>query len=80
MVTTALWTFVFLLAVLCFAVSIFKHITRLGGLRRDDGRDYSPKTWTKRIGKVLWYGLGQEKFWRAEQPSASCTSSYSGGF
>jgi ABC-type multidrug transport system fused ATPase/permease subunit len=37
--------------------------------RRDDGRDYSQKTWIPRLKNTLIYGLGQFKFLKGDQPA-----------
>jgi len=67
--TIVLWSVVFLAGVGFFAYQMTGRLKILFAARRDDGRDYSPKTWGKRIKNTLVYGFGQGKFFRDEQPA-----------
>jgi Fe-S oxidoreductase len=58
------WSFVFAIAVAGFLYQVTNRFRILLMVRRDDGRDYSPKTWPKRIRNTLLYGFGQYKFFR----------------
>lgn len=64
-----LWTLVFLAGTGFFAYQIWGRMQVLLKARRDDGRDYSKKTWKLRIKNTLYYGLGQAKFFKGDQPA-----------
>jgi len=64
-----LWTLFFLAGVGFFSYQIWGRWQVLVKARRDDGRDYSQKTWGIRLKNTLIYGLGQSKFFRGDQPA-----------
>src|SRR6478609_3938462 len=65
----ALWSLCFIAGIGYFAWQIYGRFGVLLKLRRDDGRDYSPKTWPKRIWNTVVYALGQKKFFLDDQPA-----------
>jgi len=67
--TVILWTLVFLSGVGFFGFQIWGRLKVLLKARRDDGRDYSQKTWGPRLKNTLIYGLGQFKFLKGDQPA-----------
>lgn len=67
--TALLWTFAFLAGIGFFAYQIWGRLQLLFKARRDDGRDYSQKTWGKRLRLAAYYGLGQAKFFKGDQPA-----------
>ncbi len=68
-ITVILWTIAFLAGVGFFAYQLFGRFAVLKGMRTDDGRDYSSKTWGKRLKNTLVYAFGQYKFFLGDQPS-----------
>jgi len=64
-----LWTLAFLAGVGFFGYQIGGRLKLLLKARRDDGRDYSQKTWGLRIKNTLIYGFGQFKFLKGDQPA-----------
>jgi Fe-S oxidoreductase len=64
-----LWTLVFLAGVGFFSYQMWGRTQVLLRARRDDGRDYSKKTWKLRLKNTLYYGLGQAKFFKGDQPA-----------
>jgi hypothetical protein len=67
--TSLLWTLVFLSGMAFFNFQIWGRMKVLLKARRDDGRDYSQKTWIPRLKNTLIYGLGQFKFLKGDQPA-----------
>lgn len=63
------WTLVFLAGVGFFAWQIYGRFGVLLKARKDDGRDYSSKTWGIRFKNTLVYAFGQYKFFRDDQPA-----------
>jgi len=64
-----IWTLVFLAAMGLFAWQILDRFRILKRSRKDDGRDYGPKTWGKRLENTVVYAFGQKKFFRDDQPA-----------
>jgi Fe-S oxidoreductase len=64
-----LWTLFFLAGVGFFGWQIWGRSQLLKFARKDDARDYSPKTWGIRAKNTLYYAFGQAKFFRGEQPA-----------
>lgn len=64
-----LWTVLFLVGIAYFSWQIYGRYGVLLKLRKDDARDYSTKTWPKRIQNVVVYAFGQMKFFRDDQPA-----------
>jgi Fe-S oxidoreductase len=64
-----LWSLAFLLAIGFFSYQLFGRAVSLTKLRTDGGRDYSPRTWGKRLQNTLVYAFGQKKFFLGDQPS-----------
>ena len=67
--TWLIWTFVFLVAMGFFLWQVGGRFRILVLMRKDDGRDYGPKTWPMRIRSTMVYALGQKKFFLGEQPA-----------
>ncbi len=67
--TSLLWTLVFLSGMAFFSFQIWGRMKVLLKARRDDGRDYSQKTWIPRLKNTLIYGFGQFKFLKGDQPA-----------
>ncbi len=67
--TGVLWTIAFLAGIGFFAYQIWGRLAVLMGMRTDDGRDYSRKTWGKRTKNTIVYAFGQYKFFLGDQPS-----------
>ncbi|NBW98289.1 (Fe-S)-binding protein [bacterium] len=65
-----LWSGLFVAGVAFFSYQIWGRLQVLLKARRDDGRDYTQKTWGLRIKNTLIYGLGQAKFLKkGDQPA-----------
>lgn len=67
--TAILWTLVFLAGTGFFGYQMAGRLQVLLKARRDDGRDYSQKTWGLRFKNTLIYGFGQFKFLKGDQPA-----------
>ncbi len=67
--TLILWTLAFLIGAGLFGFQVYGRFKVLLQMRKDDGRDYSSKTWGKRFKNVLYYAMAQRKFFRDEQPA-----------
>lgn len=67
--TSLLWTLAFLTGIGLFAFQLYGRFKVLFQMRKDDGRDYSMKTWGKRFKNVIYYAMAQRKFFRDEQPA-----------
>ncbi len=67
--TTLLWTLAFVAGIGFFVFQIWGRMGVLLTLRKDDGRDYSQKTWGKRVKNTILYAFGQYKFFLGDQPS-----------
>lgn len=67
--TTLLWSLAFLVGIGFFTYQIAGRLKILFQMRKDDGRDYSAKTWGKRIENTLVYAFGQKKFFGSDQPA-----------
>lgn len=65
----AIWSAVFLFGIGYFILQISRRFKLLLWAHRDDARDYTLKTWGKRLKNTLIYGIGQWKFFRDEQPA-----------
>jgi Fe-S oxidoreductase len=66
---TIIWTALFIVALSYFLFQIWGRFAVLLKMRKDDGRDYSLKTFSTRIKNTLTYGVGQKKFFTGEQPA-----------
>jgi len=66
---TAIWTILFLAGIGFFSWQMYGRLGVLLNLRRDDDRDYSPKTWGTRTKNTIVYAFGQYKFFRDDQPA-----------
>ncbi len=64
MLATALWTTAFVAGISLFLFQVTNRLRLLLKMRKDDGRDYSAKTWGKRARNTLVYAFGQYKFFR----------------
>lgn len=64
-----LWTAAFLAGLGFFSYQIYGRFGVLLKLRRDDARNYAKPTWGKRLSNMLYYGVGQAKFFKGEQPA-----------
>ncbi len=64
-----IWTLCFLAGIGFFSWQLWQRFGVLLKLRRDDGRDYSQKTFGKRISNTIIYAFGQWKFFRDDQPA-----------
>lgn len=67
--TVFLWTIAFLAGIGFFAYQMWGRLGVLLAARKDDGRDYSSKTWGQRTKNTLLYAFGQYKFFLGDQPS-----------
>lgn len=63
------WTILFVAGLGLFCFQVWKKLGLLLKMRRDDERDYSPKTWGTRAVNTLLYVFGQKKFLGGEQPA-----------
>jgi Fe-S oxidoreductase len=62
--TPWIWTLAFVTAAGFFLYQLSGRLRILLKMRKDIARDYSAKTWLKRLKNTLWYGFGQYKFFR----------------
>ncbi len=67
--TGILWTLAFLAGIGFFTYQLWGRFAVLRAIRTDDGRDYSSKTWGRRVKNTLVYAFGQYKFFLGDQPS-----------
>src|SRR5688572_28201023 len=67
--TPILWTLAFVIAIGLFSYQLYGRFKVLFRLRKDDGRDYSAKSWGPRIKTTLIYAFGQRKFFTGDQPA-----------
>lgn len=67
--TIIIWSIAFLLGISFFSYQMYGRLSILFKMRKDDGRDYSPKTWPKRIENTIVYAFGQKKFFGSDQPA-----------
>lgn len=67
MFSTILWTLAFLAGAGFFLWQIYGRAKWILAARRDDLRDYGPRTWPKRLKNTLLYAFGQYKFFRDEK-------------
>jgi len=66
---TILWSLVFIAGLSFFVYQIYGRFKVLLRAPKNDGRDYSRATWAKRAKNLAYYGLGQAKFFKGEQPA-----------
>ncbi|MBY0372243.1 (Fe-S)-binding protein [bacterium] len=64
MLSTAIWTIAFLGAIGFFLLQVGRRFAVLLKMRRDDGRNYTSATLSKRVSNTLIYAFGQYKFFR----------------
>lgn len=67
--TMLLWSLAFIAGISFFSFQMYGRLKILFQMRQDDGRDYSPKTWPKRIENTIVYAFGQKKFFGSDQPA-----------
>jgi Fe-S oxidoreductase len=67
--TILLWSLFFVVGIGFFGYQIRGRWINLTKARRDDGRNYDPKTWGIRLKNTLIYAFGQKKFFLGDQPS-----------
>jgi ferredoxin len=66
---TLVWTLAFIVGIGFFSWQLWGRFGVLLKLRKDDGRDYSTKTWSIRLKNMWVYAFGQKKFFRDDQPA-----------
>jgi Fe-S oxidoreductase len=63
-ISMVIWTLAFVVAISLFLYQLTNRFRVLLKMRTDDGRDYSSKTWPRRLRNTLVYAFGQYKFFR----------------